>query len=108
MVQLKLRFKEELRRRLEPEARKRDHSLNSEIIERLEASFQFAKWQEQHERWREERERWQEQRERMLLLVGMILERHPDTAAKKAMEELQDDADRAVGEDVMGGLTGKS
>src|SRR5262249_1141802 len=38
-VQLKLRFSEALRRRLEREARRQEHSLNGEIINRLEQSF---------------------------------------------------------------------
>jgi hypothetical protein len=39
IVQLKLRLREELRRLLEREAKKRDHSLNTEIVDRLEESF---------------------------------------------------------------------
>ena len=39
-VQLKLRFSEALRRRLEREAARQDRSLNSEIISRVEQSFQ--------------------------------------------------------------------
>ena len=38
-AQLKLRFSEALRRRLEREARRQEHSLNGEIINRLEQSF---------------------------------------------------------------------
>jgi hypothetical protein len=38
-VQLKLRFREELRRKLEREARAREVSLNNEIVRRLEGSF---------------------------------------------------------------------
>lgn len=38
-VQLKLRFPEALRRQLERAARANDHSMNSEIIHRLERSF---------------------------------------------------------------------
>ena len=38
-VQLKLRFSEALRRRLEREAKRQEHSLNGEIINRLEQSF---------------------------------------------------------------------
>ncbi len=38
-VQLKLRFPEALRRQLERAARAKDHSMNSEIIHRLERSF---------------------------------------------------------------------
>jgi Arc-like DNA binding dprotein len=38
-VQLKLRFPEALRRRLEKAAAIKDQSMNSEIIERLESSF---------------------------------------------------------------------
>jgi len=38
-VQLKLRFSEALRRRLEREARRQEHSLNGEIIARLEQTF---------------------------------------------------------------------
>src|SRR5262245_34056425 len=41
-VQLKLRFSEALRRRLEREARRQEHSLNGEIIHRLEQSFRKA------------------------------------------------------------------
>jgi hypothetical protein len=39
-VQLKLRFKENLRARLEQSARRHEASLNSEIVHRLEQSFQ--------------------------------------------------------------------
>lgn len=39
MVQLKLRFSERLRRRLEKAAADNDDSMNSEIIRRLEKSF---------------------------------------------------------------------
>ena len=39
-MQLKLRFSEALRRRLEREAARQDRSLNSEIISRVEQSFQ--------------------------------------------------------------------
>lgn len=39
IVQLKLRIREELRRKLEREAAKKGHSLNTEMVERLEASF---------------------------------------------------------------------
>jgi DNA-binding transcriptional regulator GbsR (MarR family) len=38
-VQLKLRIREELRRKLERAAAKREVSLNTEMVERLEASF---------------------------------------------------------------------
>jgi Arc-like DNA binding domain len=38
-VQLKLRFSKALRLRLEREAKKQNHSLNAEIIRRLEQSF---------------------------------------------------------------------
>jgi len=38
-VQLKLRFSEALRRRLEREAKRQEHSLNGEIIARLEQTF---------------------------------------------------------------------
>lgn len=38
-VQLKLRFSEALRRRLEREAQRQDRSLNSEIVSRLDQSF---------------------------------------------------------------------
>jgi hypothetical protein len=38
-VQLKLRFSEALRRRLEREAKKQERSLNAEIVTRLEQSF---------------------------------------------------------------------
>jgi hypothetical protein len=41
-VQLKLRFSEALRRRLEREARRQEQSLNAEIISRLEQSFRKA------------------------------------------------------------------
>lgn len=34
-----LRLREDLRRKLEKEATRKDHSLNSEIVERLEQSF---------------------------------------------------------------------
>jgi hypothetical protein len=38
-VQLKLRFSEKLRRRLEGEAKRNKRSMNAEIIDRLEQSF---------------------------------------------------------------------
>jgi DNA-binding transcriptional regulator GbsR (MarR family) len=41
-VQLKLRIREELRRKLERAAIKREVSLNTEMVERLEASFKAA------------------------------------------------------------------
>ena len=41
-VQLKLRFSEALRRRLEREAKRSEHSLNAEIISRLDQSFRKA------------------------------------------------------------------
>ena len=39
-VALTLRVREDLRRRLEREAKKRDHSLNTEMVRRLEETFQ--------------------------------------------------------------------
>jgi hypothetical protein len=39
IIGLKLRFREELRRQIEKSAKKRDLSLNSEIVRRLEQSF---------------------------------------------------------------------
>jgi hypothetical protein len=39
IVPTMLRIREDLRKRLEREAKKRDHSLNAEMAERLEASF---------------------------------------------------------------------
>jgi hypothetical protein len=39
IVPTMLRMREDLRKRLEREAKKRDHSLNAEMVERLEASF---------------------------------------------------------------------
>ena len=39
MVQLKLRFPESLRRRLERDAGRNKQSMNSEIVSRLESSF---------------------------------------------------------------------
>jgi hypothetical protein len=39
-VQLKLRFREELRRKLERQAKGREVSLNNEIVRRLESSFE--------------------------------------------------------------------
>jgi len=38
-AQLKLRLPETLRRQIEREARKNDHSLNTEMVRRLEQSF---------------------------------------------------------------------
>jgi hypothetical protein len=40
IVQLKVRLREDLRRRLEREADRRDDSINNEIVRRLEGSFQ--------------------------------------------------------------------
>jgi hypothetical protein len=42
-VQLKLRFTEALRRRLEREAKRQERSLNAEIVSRLDESFQKAR-----------------------------------------------------------------
>ena len=39
IVQLKLRFEEKLRRRLQADAAKNERSLNAEIIDRLERSY---------------------------------------------------------------------
>jgi hypothetical protein len=39
IVQLKVRLREDLRRRLEREAERREDSLNNEIVRRLESSF---------------------------------------------------------------------
>jgi Arc-like DNA binding domain len=41
-VQLKIRLVETLRRRLEREAARNGHSMNSEIVQRLERSFQIG------------------------------------------------------------------
>jgi hypothetical protein len=78
MVQLKLRFKEQLRRKLDRSAREGRHSLNGEIILRLEDSFKHDKWREQ--------------REQLLLLLSSL---PPETAApvKRLMAELEIDAD---------------
>jgi hypothetical protein len=40
-VQLKVRIQEHLRAKIEVEAKKRDSSLNDEIVRRLDASFDF-------------------------------------------------------------------
>jgi hypothetical protein len=42
-VQFKLRIREGLRRDLEREARKKDHSANQEAVDRLERSFSAEK-----------------------------------------------------------------
>ena len=39
IVPTMLRIREELRKRIEREAKKRDHSLNAEMVDRLERSF---------------------------------------------------------------------
>jgi hypothetical protein len=39
-VQLKLRFDEKLRRRIESAAKHNDHSMNAEIVDRLKKSFE--------------------------------------------------------------------
>ena len=41
-VQLKLRLREDLRRRIEQEAKKAGHSLNQEMVQRLKQSFRQA------------------------------------------------------------------
>jgi hypothetical protein len=43
LVKLNLRFPEALRRRLEREAEKSNHSLNSEIVQRLYGSFDSSR-----------------------------------------------------------------
>jgi hypothetical protein len=50
MVHLKLRFREELRRQVEESAKNRELSLNSEVIRRLEESFENDNWREERER----------------------------------------------------------
>jgi hypothetical protein len=40
-VQLKVRMQEQLRAKIEADAKKRDASLNDEIVRRLDASFDF-------------------------------------------------------------------
>jgi hypothetical protein len=50
IVTLSLRVREELRRRLEAEAKKRRHSLNAEISRRLVSSFAQADQIEEHRR----------------------------------------------------------
>jgi hypothetical protein len=50
VVTLSLRVREELRRRLEAEAKKRRHSLNAEIVRRLASSFIQADQIEEHRR----------------------------------------------------------
>jgi hypothetical protein len=42
IVQLKLRFPEELRKKVEREANKNERSLNGEIVHRLRLTFQMA------------------------------------------------------------------
>jgi arylsulfatase A-like enzyme len=49
-VQLKLRFSEALRRRLEREAKRQERSMNAEIIHRIEQSFQKEDSMEQARR----------------------------------------------------------
>jgi hypothetical protein len=44
LVQLTLRLREDLRRRIEREAKKDDLSLNNEIVRRLERSFDYDDW----------------------------------------------------------------
>jgi hypothetical protein len=97
MVQLKLRFKEQLRRKLDRAAREGHHSLNSEIILRLEASFKHDKWREQLER---------------LLLVLSSLPPEAAAPVKRLMAEfemdaaeLEDDAERDLQEEVMKDLS---
>src|SRR5262249_7366325 len=48
IVALTLRCREELRRRLENRAKSHEHSLNNEIVQRLEDSFDFGDERERH------------------------------------------------------------
>ena len=41
IIQLKVRMREDLRKRLEQEAKKAAHSLNQEVVRRLEESFEI-------------------------------------------------------------------
>jgi hypothetical protein len=79
-VQLKLRFGEKLRRRLEKEATRRGHSLNTEIINRLEESFDYGEWQES--------------RERLVTAMMSDLASHPNPAAtRSALGNMRDAAE---------------
>ncbi len=89
IIQVKFRLRRDVLRKLERAAKANDRSTNDEIGRRLEDSFEYGNWREQ--------------RERLLLAITGALEQHPEAAAtaKSAMDELQDDADRDAGRDVM-------
>jgi hypothetical protein len=78
-VSLKLRFSESLRRKIEKSAKKADDpvSLNSEIIRRLESSF--------------ERQGWQAERSILLLALKVVLLANPSEkeAYAQALEAIQ-------------------
>src|ERR1700733_12076269 len=57
IVPTMLRIREDLRKRLEREAKKKDHSLNAEMVERLEQSFIDD-----------------EQNQREIKIIGMMME----------------------------------
>jgi hypothetical protein len=62
-VQVKIRMREALRRKLEREAEKKKHSANNEALERIEWTFrQEEEWEEQ-QKWMDERHDEQNARE---------------------------------------------
>jgi Arc-like DNA binding domain len=77
MTHLKLRFREELRGRVEKSARERDISLNSEIIRRLEASFDHEK----------ERAQVRQDRDYFLQMFKLLLSVRPSAQQRESILE---------------------
>jgi Arc-like DNA binding domain len=75
-VQLKLRFSERLRRRLEQAAKHNDWSMNTEIVNRLDTSFQREDQEEMIERAARDAVQAQQEVTRKLLAAELRKDKH--------------------------------
>jgi Arc-like DNA binding domain len=75
-VQLKLRFSERLRRRLEQAAKHNDWSMNTEIVSRLDVSFQREDQEEMIERAARDAVQAQQEVTRKLLAAELRKNKH--------------------------------
>ena len=75
-VQLKLRFDEKLRRRLAREAERNDRSMNTEIVSRLDVSFQHEDQEEMLEKVARDAVQAQEEVTRKLLAAELSKSTH--------------------------------
>jgi hypothetical protein len=78
MVQLKLRFSEALRRRLERAAARNNRSMNTEIIHRLQGSFAFEAGTAQASRDRKYLSEMRERLDEIIALLGRAEEAKDD------------------------------